>query len=284
MPEGVDLPNTKQTGAPETKEREGLRMNFRIDNHHLISHTLASIGESQFSSSEHREDIVAFKNYAWGQSERCYGFVAGRIPAQQFFASGGTMEEITRFLAEVEQSGEFGKIRQQTEAYLVDIQEEWDRNYPQASQAVREMTGLDLNKELTINVTHPSLKNGQYLGNNTIAWGHTAEWNNYNTVYLWHELLHSYFDYTDLSHSLVQLVADNELRTRLNPGETYPPFVGHEDLFPLMDNVLPHWRAYLAEIPTEGKKDILGFEEKLRAMPEFKETSQEKSPATPIIE
>lgn len=284
MSETVDASSATQLPVakldnPELKEPEGLRMDFIIDNTRLILHTLASTDKSRFSSQEHREDIVAFQKSARAVSKECYDLAVREEPLDEEVSV-----KVTEFLTKIEQTSEFQKIRQQTEVYLVSIKAEWERNYPKTAQAVQEMTGVDLNKQVTVYVTHPSLKNGQYRGNNTIVWGHTPEWDNYATVYLWHEILHSYFDYTDLSHSLIQLVADNELRTRLNPGETYPPFVGHEDLFPLMDTVLPHWRTYLAETPTESRRDILGFEEKLRAMPEFQETSQEKSPATPIIE
>lgn len=302
MPEGVDVsgipqlpvvnlsqdqeivPTLQEPNNPELRENEGLRMDFRIDNKHLISHSLASMDESRFSSQEHKEDILALQNSAWKESEQCYNFIVGRLTPAQFFASGGTLEEVTGFLTRIEQTSEFGKVRQQTEVYLASIKAEWERNYAQTAQAVQEMVGVDLNKQVTVNVTHPSLKNGQYLGNNVIAWGHTPEWDNYATVYLWHEVLHSYLGYTDLSHALIQLVTDNELRVRLNEGESYPPFVGHKDLFPLMDKILPYWRTYLSEIPVEGRRDLEGFEKKLQTMSEFQNESQGQTPATPVIE
>ncbi len=271
---------------PEAREQEGLRVNFVINNRHLIAHTVSSMDQSRFSSQEHREDIVAFQNFAWGASERCYDFIAGRLPPEQFFASGGTFEEVNAFLLQMEQSSEFGKIRKQTEEYFEFVRTQWERNYPQTSQAIQELTGLDLNKQVTVNVTHPSLRNGQYMGNDTIAWGHHEEWDNYSTVYLWHEILHSYLNYTDLSHAFIQLVTDNELRVRLNEGETYPPFVGHENLIPLMDKLLPYWRVYLAETPEGRKRDLLAFEERLRVMPDFREKPEEpkERPETKIIE
>lgn len=281
---GTNESTPREPDAQEIKEREGLQMNFRINNYHLISHTLASMDESRFSSSEHKEDIVAFQNYAWGESERYYDFIAGRVRPEQFFATGGTLKEIGGFLSKIEQSNEFGKIRQQTEVYLAKVKAEWKKNYPQTSQAIQEITGLDLNKDITVNVTHPSLRNGAYLGNNIIGWGHTPEWNNYNTVYLWHEVLHSYLDYTDLSHTLIQLITDNELRIRLNQRESYPPFVGHDNLFPLMARALPLWQSYLGEAPVEGKRDILRFEEKLKVMPEFQEKLGDRNLTTKIID
>ena len=281
MPEGVDTQEGLQH-TPEARENAGLRIDFKIDNNHLIGWTLWGVEESRFSSEKNREDLIALQNYARGESERDYGYMVRKISPEQFFAQGGTMEEVTGFLAKIERSDEFEKIRQQTEAYMEGVKAEWERNYPQTSKAVEQMTGFDLNKQITVNMTHPSLRNGMYMGNDTITWGHTAEWDNYDTVYLWHEVLHSYLDRSDLSHALIQFIADNELRVRLNAGETYPPFEGHKNLFPLMEMVLPHWRSYLAEASEEG--DLAEFEKKLGAMPEFQGKVQEETPNTQVID
>lgn len=290
MAEGVDAQNYQasesahgaplQPPNPEVREQEGLRANFVINNREL---TILSMDPSRFSSEDHTEDIVALQNFASGVSERCYGYTAVTLSQDQFFALGGTLEEAEAFLSQMEQSSEFARIRQQTEEYLEIVKAQWQRNYPQTSKAIQEMTGLDLNKQITVNVIHPSLKTGLYMGNNTVRWGHHEEWNNYSTVYLWHEILHSYMDYTDLSHALIQFVTDNELRIQLNEGETYPPFEGHPNLFPLMNKLLPHWNVYLAEIPEGGKRNILAFEEKLRTMTEFRE-EKPKEPETKITE
>ncbi|MBI2019366.1 hypothetical protein HYS95_01695 [Candidatus Daviesbacteria bacterium] len=161
---GVPQLPPSQLDNPELKEHEGLRMDFRIDNRHLIKHTIACMDNSRFSSEEHREDLVAFQDSARKESERCYDYIAGRVSPEQFAASGGTLEEVTGFLTRIEQGSEFEKIRQQTEIYLASIKTEWERNYPQTSRAVQEMTGVDLNKQITVWITHPNLKNGQYLG------------------------------------------------------------------------------------------------------------------------
>ena len=237
-----------------------IELNFTIDNQHLIVHTLAS--NNRFSSEENREDIVAFQNYAWGISQHCYNFLARKLSPSVFFASE-SVEALSRYVTQLEQSRAFGVIREQTEAFLAFVQAQWEHNYPLTSQAVYEMTGLDLQKTMVVRLTHPSLCNGRYLGNEMFTWGHHEDWPNYATVYLWHEILHSYFAFDDLSHALIQLITDNELRVRLNHGMIYPPFVGHERLFPLMDNILPYWCTYLAEARKSGQGDIQSFQARL---------------------
>ncbi len=93
---------------------------------------------------------------------------------------------------------------------------------------------------------------------NVIGWGHHEEWPNYTTVYLWHEILHSYLGYSELEHTLIQLVTDNELRVQLNGG-SYPPFVGHENLNPLTEKLFPYWKKYLQK----DNKNIYELKEKL---------------------
>jgi len=74
------------------------------------------------------------------------------------------------------------------------------------------------NRKIDVLVTHPKLKNGvNFARFGVIGWGHSEDWKNYTSVYIWHEILHSYFDKSDLNHTLIELIADNELRYR-HPG------------------------------------------------------------------
>ena len=123
---------------------------------------------------------------------------------------------------------------------------------------ISEMTGLKPKKSFKVYITHPSLKNGIYLENNKLAWGHNEDWPNYTTVYLWHEILHSYFDPKRLDHIVISFVTDEELRVRLNGGK-YPPFVTHDYLHPPMKKVLPLWKKYLKS----KSKDIFEFKKQV---------------------
>ena len=121
---------------------------------------------------------------------------------------------------------------------------QWKNNLNKTSKIINDITGLKLSKKFNVYLTHPSLKNGKYIAKNSIAWGHHENYKNYTTIYLWHEILHSYFDLNDLNHAIIQLVTDNELRLKLN-GTKYPPFEGHKDLQNLMSKIVPYWRKYL---------------------------------------
>lgn len=238
-----DLPEKK-----EIKEVEGIKLDFIIENEYLITHTLASMTGGRISSSENQTDIVDFQNTAWETDKDVYDFLAGRYPAELIASQPGGLsnflKKVPEFISKIETTPQFKKIRQQTEEYAKKCQESWEENYETSKQTLEDLSGLKLNKELEILVTHPNLKNGGYMGNNRIAWGHNEDFPNYSTVYLWHEVLHSYFDASDVSHSVIQYLTDNELRVKLNPEDKYPPFVGHQELVPLMEKMSSDWTNY----------------------------------------
>ncbi len=134
------------------------------------------------------------------------------------------------------------------------------KNYEASNHLIADIIGLSFSKNFTVYITHPSLKNGKSISDGKIEWGHKEEWPNYTTIYLWHEILHSYLPHDDLSHAIIQLITDNELRILLNGGR-YPPFEGHEDLFPIMKKLLPYWKRYIV---ASGDKDILAFRKLMR--------------------
>lgn len=152
--------------------------------------------------------------------------------------------ELPRYLASLKRSTAFKKLHRQVDGYRIFCETQWRENYGQSSRIIKELTGIVLRRKSIVYLTHPSLRNGRNFGKGVIAWGHHEEWPNYTTTYLWHEILHSYFPSNEKTHALIQLIADNELRARLN-GTQYPPFKGHRDLFPLMKRMLLQWRRYL---------------------------------------
>jgi hypothetical protein len=74
-----------------------------------------------------------------------------------------------------------------------------------------------------------SMRDGRYLGSNEISWGGVNEWENYEIVYIWHEILHDdklLGTESDVNHAIIELISDNELRRRLN-GDEYNFDQGH---------------------------------------------------------
>jgi hypothetical protein len=243
-----------------------MKLKFEINRDYLIAHTIWCWENERFSSpTKHRDDLLKFINAVWENHQSTYELFAGRILPGTFITSKLPFSNLKSVVAEselamekIEATPEYKKLFDQTKDYLELCQTQWQKNLDQTVSIIGELTGLDLNREFTIIITHPSLRNGYSLGQinnrNTIAWGTTEEWPNYITVYLWHEILHSYLDLNDTNHALIQLITDNELRVRLNGGK-YPPFEGHSTLISEMNSLLPKWQEYLLS----PNKDIFAF-------------------------
>jgi hypothetical protein len=247
-----------------------MKLNFEINRDYLIAHTIWCWDNERFSSStKHRADLLKFINAVWDNHRSTYELLSGRmlpnsfVTSKQPFNSLKTVaDELELAMDQIELTPEYRKLFDQTKNYLKICQTQWQKNLDQTISIIKELTNLNLDRELTIIITHPSLRNGYNLGqinnNYLIAWGTTEKWPNYITVYLWHEILHSYFDSNNTTHALIQLITDNELRIRLNGGQ-YPPFEGHSYLIDKMNEILPSWKEYLLS----SNKDIHSFEKSL---------------------
>ena len=103
------------------------------------------------------------------------------------------------------------------------------KEWKKAFKILEELSGIKL-PDITIQVylTHPKLKNGMAVDNQTIVWGHPEDWPNYSTVYLCHEIMHilTNLDRSDITHAVIELMADNELRIRLNNKGKYFQYPG----------------------------------------------------------
>lgn len=215
-----------------------MKLSFEIDENYLISNVLSG----RKPALEYKKDIVTFQDEAWKISKDSYNLLRGELFPDS--VSEKNLKNLVSFLKKAKELNSYKKLLKQTSSYKGLVEKQWNKNLKEASLIIKELTGLDLDKSLTVYITHPAFNRGRYLGNNKIAWSHGEDFPNYSTVYLWHEILHSYLEKNDLTHSIIQLVAENELKTRLNGGK-YPPFEGHEDLFPIMKKLLPSWKKYL---------------------------------------
>jgi len=242
-----------------------MQLDFIIDQMYLIAHTLSNMGPQAFSSSDMRADIVAFQDYAWSASSEYYNLFARPVSLEEMIVTSGSMHAywqdfnwsgFDEFIATLTSSKEYKKVHEQTQGYLTFCKNQWEDNYQATAAVIHDLTGLRLHDTFTVYVTHPSQRNGKYYGDHRIGWGHHEDWPNYATVYLWHEVLHSYLGAGDLEHAVIQLVADEELRVRLNGG-SYPPFMGHEYLKPLLERILPSWEKYLRQEQRDIRQFIL---------------------------
>lgn len=114
---------------------------------------------------------------------------------------------------------------------------------------------------------------GGYCASYGIVWGHHKGYEDkfYDLVYLYHEALHKVFKKDDISHVIIQNLADIELSKFLNSQLTNG-YNTHKYLKPLEEQLLPYWQIYLNS--TQGqfiektslfdKKDSLQISDKYK--------------------
>ena len=222
-----------------------MKISFHVDQNYLLLHTLKSSGDNCFSSNKYANDIVALQNLAWKINKNIYHMLTGKFNIEQIIDMdiGDITLDIKNFFINIKKSKEFYNILLQTSSYAKFCENQWIKKFNYTEKIIGNLSGIVLNKNFDIYITHPNLKNGELFENNIIGWGHHEEWKNYTTIYVWHEIMHAYIPQTKVGHAVIQLLIDNELKTLLNGG-TYPPFIGHKDLFKIMNKLLPYWEIY----------------------------------------
>lgn len=244
-----------------------MKLNFKLDKNYLIKHTLYCAERNLYSSDKHKKDIITFSKYVLNKYPEYYDLMIGIISPKNINEQNinsftkNIAKKLPKTLNEIKKSQEFRKIYTQTEKYLTSVEKEWNNNFSKTTNFIKYLTDFNLDKNFTIYITHPSQRNGSYWENNIISWGTSNKWKNYTTVYLWHEILHSYLDNSPLSHAIIELITDEEMRKQLN-NTIYPPFEGHKNLEILKKKILPHWKKYLKS----ENKNLTKFRKELNSI------------------
>ncbi|MDD5638875.1 MAG: hypothetical protein PHO28_03150 [Candidatus Pacebacteria bacterium] len=164
-------------------------------------------------------------------------------------------KDIQKIFQSIFRSQEFKIILKETTQYKNSVKRQWDHNQNFVLNYLEEMLGQKLpNLSLPVYIIHPKLKEGRINSKKSIIWGHSEDWPNYSTVYLAHELLHILFNYykipqNKISHAIIELISDNELRIKLNKKGGYfkeeKEHIGHSYLRKNEKIILPYWLKYL---------------------------------------
>lgn len=253
-----------------------ITLDFQIKPEYLAYYCIKNTSPQRFVAGTVDPEVVDFQNAAWSKDKEAYYFLCYGV-SDTLVLSASSMSDLAKraqdLLQTMVKDPTFVPLLKETSESLGTLRQEWEANCFKTHNMVSEMTGLELKGDFKVFLSHPSLKQGQYINKlKAFCWAYRAPWPNYNTVYFWHELLHSFVPGGDLEHAAIQFVADNELRVRLNGGE-YPPFEGHGRLNELMELMLPYWKKYLQL----KKKEIDAFIKELAGMPEIQKQLEKTS-------
>lgn len=230
-----------------------ISLRFKVDPVYLAYYTLINCSPHRFIGGYPDQKVVAFQNCAWDMDKRAYEFlrsgVSENLIIQQHSLAelGNAAQELLRSMI---QHTLFADLERDALDALAKTRAEWENDLPGTDEVMRELTGLTLDRSFDVYITHPSQKQGSA----GIFWTYRQDFPHYNTVYLWHEIMHTFIPagpgerVVNVEHAVIELITDDELRTHLNGGE-YPPHQGHAALLPFKEKLLPSWRQYLQRQP-----------------------------------
>ena len=194
-----------------------------------------------------------FAHYLWDNCKLSYSLLLKDIKSNEID---------NNIILELQQQDFFRNYYEKAKKNLERIQNIWKKNSDRINSFLKKIFKKEFTLDSTAIIVPPSLNTGTSIGNNQIVWGHVNGVNdeNYDLVYLVHESLHSYFFKNDLTHTIIENIADIELAKFLNKTNSYE---GHPDLKPMHIKILPFWNLYLnkglEEIERENKINNIAY-------------------------
>ncbi len=239
-----------------------MRLSFHINPDYVFLHALNMSQQKEPFSSWSK-----FTNSIWEESPAIFYFLASS-PEYILYCSQNEgilsiAKKAEKNLKKIRRTKQYKRLVRETEKYLLLVKKQWLKNEKTATHIVENLAGIKLpTEEIRVFLTHPKLKNGMAVDNKTIVWGHPEDYNNYATVYLYHEIMHilTHHDPSEIMHATIELMIDNELRIRLNGKGKYFEYPGHAHLQRLEQKILPAWKQYLRQ---KGK-NFFGFVKKMK--------------------
>ncbi|MBY0554765.1 hypothetical protein K2P97_09565 [bacterium] len=217
-------------------------VNLVMSDEYLITH---AIGKSK-AGGKQAEDVIAFQNKAWEINKKEYNELRKlAFLNPDIIASSDFHKRFADYFNTLLVTPEYLKIKNQTLDYMNESLKEWNLNLERSTAIISRYSGFSDIGKFKVYITHPALGNGRFHreAGNVISFGAWPTFKNYFTVYIWHEMIHSFMKSDDKSHAANQLLTDNELRAQLNK-EAFEPLQGHKELIPLMKRNLKKWEKY----------------------------------------
>jgi hypothetical protein len=199
---------------------------------------------------------VDLQNELWEKYNTGYRLLQGRF-YEAFIQDNpenymtDAVEESKILVNEGMKSVAFQNLLKDTNEYKTWLEKEWNKNKEKIIATLKDILRIEIpSHAVKVLVVSNKMKNGYHLDKGVFAWGHSEDWPNYSMVYLCHEFLHDIIESSDLTHAIIELIADNEMRIRLNGYGEYlyinGKYIGHKNLLEMEKEMLPDWKNYLA--------------------------------------
>lgn len=221
----------------------GPRLKLVLNEEYLITHLLAKKVSAQNLAAK---DVIAVQKLALKMDPTTYRqFQNYKDPSIELTTSPIFLSSFATFFNRIKQTTEYKLIKKQTIDYMNVSLLEWNQNLEKSTVFIKKYSGFNFNYSVTVYITHPAVGNGeaQNIQEKIIAFGAKPTFNNYFTVYIWHEIIHLQMNLDKTSHAANQLLTDNDLRVFLN-GDHLFPLQGHQNLIGIMKKNLKKWAQY----------------------------------------
>ena len=238
---------------------------------------------SIYHDDEERHSLSTFLEKAKDLDFASYMFFAGSSDetllacAYENIDLNQLSQRVGKYIGDLVDDACFKPVLEASQRAQEKVESEWLSNYDKTSKVMESLTGLNLSKKIDVLITHPQQRQGKNC-DGTILWTARSSFPNYSTIYLWHEIMHSFVKPLDesalserVTHSVIQLCTDNELRVRLNGG-TYPPFEGHAYCEATESALLKEWHLYL----DSNNRNIIKFQKNAEKIELRREESEQK--------
>lgn len=188
-----------------------------------------------------------------------------------------SVKDMGGIISEGMKSSEFAELLVNAKNHKIWLEKQWQQKKELINKELVNILKTNVPEELvTVYVLGTLLHEGRNL-NGKIFWGQFEHWQNYSLVYLVHEYLHGLLKYSEIEHAIIELIADNEMRIRLNKEGVYfvcnGEQVGHKHLQVAEKLILNDWKEYLKN----KEVNIHQFVEKMKQKyPQYSKEESEK--------
>lgn len=185
---------------------------------------------------------VDFANYLWDKYNDSYIILKNNFLSENIDFN---------ILKELKKQSFFSAMLQQAKENCERIQQNWIIKNKEINDYLKKIFKMDFVLEIKAFIVSPNLNSGQNIGNNCFVWGHQKGISdeNYDLVYLVHESLHSFFNKDNLSHAIIEKIADIELAKILN--KTTLGYETHDFTKKEHIRIFPFWNLYMKRTKRE---------------------------------
>ncbi len=217
---------------------------FKINDIYIFLH---AINTSQ--DEEPFEWWFDFTNKIWEENPEIYFFLSGSPEYSLYLTDLRELyKKPFKKLEKLKETETYKRLIKETETYKNFVENQWKLNEKFVlKQLLSFWIKINIPYKIKVNISHPKLKNGLAYDNKAIVWWHSEDYKNYSTVYLIHELLHilTKNDNSDITHAIIELLADNEMRIRLNSKGKYFEYKWHKHLIETEKNLYEDWINFI---------------------------------------